>query len=243
MRKILAIIVRLVLRLIEMRSISIIIPTYNSEKNIQKLIDILKTVPLRLKKEIIVVNDCSFDKTGEILKKIKGIKVITNRVNLGKGGALKAGLLQAKGELLFTQDDDLEYDPHDIPKVIKPILEGKTEIVFGSREQEYKKYKGFYNLGRIFLNKFISFLLGFEITDTITGSKAFTRNVLNAISPIISKGFDVETEIAAKAVKHGFIPVEVPISYRPRSEEEGKNIRWFHSLPIIFTTIKFRFLN
>src|SRR6185503_18504966 len=107
----------------------------------------------------------------------------------------------------------------------------KSEIVFGSRMLNKKEYESMYNFGRIFLNKIISILLRVNITDPITGSKAFTKDVLEKISPLKSDGFDIETEIVAKSIRKGFIPFEVPISYKPRTKGEGKNIRWHHSLP------------
>lgn len=230
-----------------MKLLSIIIPAYNSERNIEKMIHAIEKVDIpMIKKEIIIVNDCSTDKTKLKIKnlslKIKDLRTINHTKNTGKGGAVITGLKSAKGDIFFLLDDDLEYDPRDIPKVINPILKESADIVYGIRILHSKKYSGYYNSGRILLNKILSLLLKIRLSDPITGSKAFTRNVLKAISPLKSKGFEIESEITAKAIKHGFIPLEVTVSYKPRNAEEGKNIRWHHALPLIWAAFRYKYL-
>lgn len=225
-----------------MKLLSIIIPSYKSGERVIALIKRLKKVHIDgISKEIIVVDDASPDDTFSQLKKVKGIILIHHTKNTGKGGAVRSGLKKAKGDILFLQDDDMEYDPFDIPRVIKPILKGKTEIVFGSRRlNKNNSYSSFmYYAGGVFVDFIISLILRTGTTDAITGSKGFTRNVYERIKPIESNGFEIESEIVAKAVRAGFRPKEVAISYNPRSHKEGKNIRWHHAYPIFKTLLKY----
>jgi len=222
--------------------LSIIIPAYNSEQKISKTINKLKKNSLSgITKEIVVVDDCSKDNTYRILKKITGIILIHHKINTGKGGAVRSGLNKATGDILCIQDDDLEYDPLEIPRLLKPILEGKTKVVFGSRRlDKSNQYSSFlYYFGGVMIDSFISLVLRTKLTDAITGAKVFTREVYNKIKPIETNGFDIEAEIAVKTVKAGFKPLEIPISYNPRTHKEGKNIRWHHALPILKALFKY----
>ena len=225
-------------------TISVIIPAYNSEKRIGNLISKLKNVQLgECECEIIVVNDASKDSTLKILKKISNITLINHTKNTGKGGAVASGLAKSKGDILFILDDDLEYDPNDIPKIIRPILQKKTEVSYGSRRLNKKNAyaSATYYWGGVALDSIISMIIRYPLTDAITGSKAFTRNVYNRITPIETKGFEVEAEITVKIIKAGYKIVEVPISYKPRSHAEGKNIRWSDGFPMLKTLIRFSF--
>lgn len=222
--------------------VSIIIPAYNSADKIHKLIKRINEANFdKLQTEIIVVDDASKDNTHAELAKIKGIKTVRHKKNTGKGGAVRTGLKIATGDIFFIQDDDLEYDPLEIPKIIKPILLKKTEVVYGSRRLNKKnKYSSrLYYWGGILVDTVIRLVLRSSTTDAITGSKAFTRKVYNKIKPIETNGFEIEAEITAKIIKAGFIPHEIPIQYSPRSHTEGKNIRWHHAFPIFKTLIKY----
>lgn len=216
--------------------VSIVIPSYNPGFRILKLLRGLKALEIpNSVKEIIVVNDGSIDLVYDQVKKDKEIFYFEHKKNVGKGGAVKTGFEKSKGDILMIQDDDLEYDVLDIPKLLAPILGGKTEVVFGSRS--INKKSGYsskmYLWGGLLVNNIIKLFLKKNITDSITGSKAFTRNVYEKIKPIESKGFDIESELTVKIVKNGFDILEVPISYYPRTREEGKNIRWYHAFRII----------
>lgn len=222
--------------------LSIIIPSYNSSQNIEKLISKIKNVDFgSIRTEIIVVNDASKDNTAEILKKITGIKAINHKTNTGKGGAVATGLKNATGDLLFIQDDDLEYFPEDIPKIIKPILDKKANASYGSRRlNKNNSYSSpFYYWGGVAIDSLISFILKYPLTDAITGSKAFTKEVYEAIKPIETKGFEVEAEITAKIIRKGFKIHEIPIIYNPRTHKEGKNIRWHDGIPMLKTLIRY----
>lgn len=222
--------------------LSIIIPAYNSNKRVETVIAKLKKVKIKgVRLEIIVVDDASKDDTYKRLKKIRGILLIHHQFNTGKGGAVKTGLQKAKGDILFIQDDDMEYNPSDIPKIVAPIIRKQANVVFGSRRmKKSNSYSSFlYYVGGVFVDWIINFILQSKTTDAITGSKAFTREVYNKIKPIQTKGFEIEAEIAAKVIKnHGKIK-EVAISYNPRTHKEGKNIRWHHAFPIFKTLIKY----
>lgn len=222
--------------------LSIVIPTFNEEATIGKLVSRLKEVKLEgVEKEIVVVNDASQDSTLEKLKKIKGVKILSHKRNLGKGAAVKTGLENSKGGILLIQDADLEYDPRDIKKIIEPILSKKAEIVFGSRNLAGRKsYSSlFFFLGGLLIEFITNKILKLHLTDSLTGSKAFTRRVYKRISPIKSKGFEIEAEITAKSVKSGFKIIEVPISYKARTTKEGKKIKWHHAFKLLRTVWKY----
>lgn len=222
--------------------LSIIIPSYNPGKRLLVLIKKLKALNLPvISKEIIVVNDGSRDPIYNDVKKEKGIIYIEHRKNKGKGGAVKTGFLKAKGDILLIQDDDLEYDTENITGLIKPLLLGKSDVVYGSRRlNKNNKYSSkMYLWGGSFVNLLISLFLRQNITDSITGAKAFTRKVYEKIKPIESHGFEIESEITAKIVKNGFKILEVPITYYPRSRKEGKNIRWHHGFKLVWALLKY----
>jgi len=220
--------------------LSIIIPTYNSNGRVLEVIKAIQNLKLqKIQKEIIVVDDASTDKTFTSLKKIHGIILIHHRKNTGKGGSVNDGFTKATGDILMIQDDDMEYDPKEIPKIISPILQNEAQIVFGSRRLNKRNtYSSpLYYFGGVLVDTLVSFVLSTKLTDAITGAKIMTREVYNAIKPIVSEGFEIEAEIAVKAVKHGYKPLEVPIHYSPRSHKEGKNIRWHHSFAIVKSLI------
>lgn len=224
-------------------TLSIIVPAYNSAQRLPALISKLKKISIKnFNIEIIVVDDASKDNTYGVLEKISGIKLLHHIKNVGKGGAVKSGLSIATGDILLIQDDDLEYDPKDIPSLISPIINNEADAVFGSRRLNKKNnyISPSYNMGATIVNNLIKIIIGKNLTDPITGYKAFTREVYKKIQPIESKGFEIEAELTAKISKNNFKIKEVPISYSPRSIEEGKNIRWHHAFPIIKSAIKYR---
>lgn len=225
------------------KKISILIPTYNGGAKALRVIKLCKKLKFAgLTKEIVVVDDCSPDRSYLKLKTIRGIKFKKHRKNIGKGGAVASLLKTATGDILVIQDDDEEYNPNDIKKLIKPILLGKADAAFGSRQMNKNNYSYLsYFFGGIVVNKIISIMLRYKISDPITGHKAFTREVYNKIKPIESKSFEIETELSAKIVLNKFKLVDVAISYKPRSIEEGKAIRWHHALPILRDLFKYVF--
>lgn len=232
--------------------LSILIPAYNEEATISTVLNSLKDLKLKnLEKEIIVIDDGSNDKTSETLKtQKKSIKVITHKINKGKGAAIKSGLKEATGDIVMIQDADLEYNPKDIPRLIKPIIDGKTQVVYGTRLRMkpilFGKNKTPHLL-HFFGNKFLSFLTtllyGQNITDMETGYKIFTKETLKGVR-LKSKGFELEPEITAKILKKGYKILELNIKTKPRGYDEGKKIRPIRDgIIALFTLIRYRIVD
>jgi len=236
--------------MIKMKKLSVIIPVYNEEKTVEKVLDYIcgKKFPLEL--EILVVNDGSYDSSEEIVKnfikrykaKSKKIKVkLFSKKNEGKGSAVRLGIKMARGNIIIIQDADLEYNPDDYNKIIKPIIDGKEKVVYGSRFlKEHKPLYRIYYLGNKFLTLLTKIIYGTNITDMETCYKAFRSDVIKSIE-IKSNKFDIEPEITAKILKRGIRIKEIPISYTPRSVKEGKKIGWRDGLKAIYTLVYWRF--
>lgn len=227
--------------------LSVIIPIYNEKETLDTLIGRVLEVQLEnIEKELLLVDDGSTDGTRDLLEKYKdreGFKVILHSRNGGKGRAVRTGIKHATGDLLIIQDADLEYDPSEYPVVLKPLVDGRADVVYGSR------FKG---SGRAFLahhyygNKLITFIANLlyntNLTDIETCYKAFKRGVFDKIQ-LKSDRFDIEPEITAKIFKNRFKVYEVPISYSGRDFEEGKKITWRDGFAAIWALVKFRFSN
>lgn len=212
----------------EDKVLSVVIPCYNERESILEILKKVKAAPVE-HMEIIVVDDKSTDGTTEIVRdKVEPIvdKVIYHAENTGKGGALRTGFMAATGDVVIIQDADMEYDPNEYPQVVNPIFEGRAEVVYGSRFLN-QSAKG-YLLNRL-ANKGLTFLSNMrthqKLTDMETCYKAFKREIIQSID-IEEKRFGFEPEITAKISKKGITIQEVPISYYPRSNEEGKKIGW-----------------
>ena len=229
--------------------ISIIIPAYNEEKTISKIVKQVKQANTgKISKEIIIVDDFSADNTRDILKKIKdkSIKISYHDKNRGKGAAIRTALKQATGDLILIQDADLEYSPSEYKRLLKPILENKTKVVYGSRLEVIRKnLKNMYKLhyfGNMFLTIVTNTLYRARITDMETGYKLFRKEVLEGIN-LRATRFDFEPEITAKILKKGYEIHEVPIGFIGRKFEEGKNITWRDGIKALFYLIKYRFFD
>ncbi|MBS3176618.1 glycosyltransferase family 2 protein [Candidatus Woesearchaeota archaeon] len=233
--------------------LSIIIPVYNEVQTIKEIIEKVDALPLEnVEKEIIVVDDCSRDGTREVLKKLgsKKIKILFHEKNKGKGGALKTGLKEITGDIVIFQDADLEYDIKDYPRLIKPIVEGKTDVVYGSRFLN-KKPKLF-GTGREFIplhyigNKFLTTLTNIlyfaKISDMDTCYTIFRSKILKELK-LDSDNFDITPEITAKILKKGIKIHEIPITYKGRDHSEGKKINWKDGISAAWALIKYRFKN
>jgi glycosyltransferase involved in cell wall biosynthesis len=221
--------------------LSIIIPAYNEEKTIEAILEKVKKVNIgKIKKEIIIVDDGSKDRTREILKKLKGVTVIFHTRNGGKGCAIRTGIKRATGDLIIVQDADLEYDPNDYPKLLEVLLSGKTDVVYGSRflDKHNPKYKLYY-LGNKFLSLMTSILYNQKITDMETCYKLFRANVLKEL-PLRATRFDFEPEVTAKVIKRGHHIIEVPIWYQCRDFEEGKKITWRDGVKAVWYLLRYR---
>lgn len=224
--------------------ISIIIPVYNEVQTIQKVIAEVKAVPVAgLEKEIVLVDDGSVDGTKELLQKLneQSLRVIYHEKNLGKGAALLTGFKSATGDVAIIQDADLEYDPKEIEIVLKPFLENRAKVVYGSRYMGLHPELNFWHslFNKIF-TQFGNILMGQKITDIMTCYKAFDREVLDKLVPILqSKRFGFEPEVTAKVTKLGYKIFEVPISYRPRSGKEGKHMNLQGQIESLLALIKY----
>lgn len=227
------------------KTISIIIPVYNEERTLRKLINAVEAVDLPLKKEIIFVDDFSSDGSRNILSGYGDkYKVMFLDKNQGKGVAVKRGFEIATGDIVLIQDADLEYDPRDYPNLIKPILDGRAEVVYGSRFLNPELgnkiiYRQGYIVSQI-LNWLSNFLSGVWLSDMYTCYKVFSGEAIKKIYPrLVSKRFGIDPELTAWVGKLDFKIVEVPISYKGRTYEEGKKINWKDGLAAIFHIIKF----
>lgn len=223
----------------KMKKLSIIIPAYNEEKTIAEVLKRVKAINLhQVDIEIIVVDNNSKDRTKEIAQKTPGLKVFTE-TKKGKGSAVKKGLEKATGDFLIIQDADLEYNPSDIPKLCKIILDEKT-IVYGTRNMGKDRKGGlFARLGVWFLTKQFNFLFNSNITDLWTCYKLFPKE---ASRHFTSGGFESELSFSSRVVKNGYKIVDIPISYNnPRTKAEGKKIRYRHGIYGIFILIYERF--
>lgn len=231
-----------------MTTLSIIIPVYNEEKTILKILDKIKSVKLNnIKKEIIIINDASFDNSYEILKKNKSkynYKLYSHYKNSGKGAAVKTGIKNSTGDIIIIQDADLEYDPNDYIDCITPILNKKYKVVYGSRLLNKNHHSGRLDflLGGMLVTLATNILYFTWLTDEPTCYKTFDAKLLRSIK-IKGNKFEWEPEVTAKILKKGIKIKEVPINYYPRKKSDGKKIRWTDGIQAILTLLKYRIIN
>lgn len=229
--------------------LSIIMPVYNEEKTLKKIVERVQKVNLRrIKKEIIIVDDASKDDSLNVIKRLakryRNIKFYSHNINQGKGAAIRTGLKYFTGDIVVIQDGDLEYNPQDFKRLIKPILERKTNVVYGSRF--LGRIKGYIIPLHDFGNKILSLmtrLLYFrKITDMETCYKMMTKKVIKNLN-LKAKRFDFEPEITAKIIKKGYKIIEIPIVYNCRSFKEGKKITWRDGMKALYYLLKYRFMD
>jgi len=221
--------------------LSVIIPVYNEKDTVEKLITRVKDVDID--KEIIVVDDASTDGTQEILKKIGGVKLLFHEKNKGKGAALKTGIAKSTGNIIIVQDADLEYSPEEYAELIKPIIEKKTKVVYGSRLLKKENHQGkflFYLGGRT-VTFFTNLLFRSKLTDEPTCYKVFHKDLKPLLLAAEGEHFEWEPEVTAKLIRKGHKIHEVPISYNARTEEEGKKIGFKDGFQALWTLLKWRF--
>ena len=227
--------------------LSIVIPVYNEEATIEAIIGKVKAVvlPDGLTREIIIVNDGSKDRTADKLAAYSGQKdvLIIHQSNQGKTGALLTGFKNATGDILLIQDADMEYDPKDYPQLVGPILEGRSEVVYGSRFLgRIEKMQSVNRWANGVSNWAINLLYGASMTDINTCYKVFTRRAFEGIT-IEGKNFGLDTEITIKFLRKGYTIKEVPIDYVARTREEGKKMKWSTALEMFWPIIKYRFIS
>ncbi|MBO8242347.1 glycosyltransferase family 2 protein [Prochlorococcus marinus XMU1410] len=220
--------------------LSIIIPCYNEKNTIEEIINSVKNCPV-IDKEIIVVDDFSTDGTRELLNKFEDIRISFHNKNLGKGAALRTGFQLATGDICIVQDADLEYDPQELPIVISPILEGKADVVFGSRFLSGRPHRVVYfwhSVGNGVLTLLSNFFTDLNLTDMETCYKAFRTEIIKSIK-IRENRFGFEPEITAKISKMNLRIYEVGISYYGRTYAEGKKIGWKDGFRAIYCILKY----
>ena len=222
--------------------LSIIIPCYNESTTILSLIEAVKQSPVK-NREIIIVDDGSKDGTRDILGALKDpeVRTIFHKSNQGKGAALRTGFKEASGDICIVQDADLEYDPQEFPVVIQPIIEGKADVVFGSRFQSGRPHRVVYfwhRIGNGVLTLMSNFFTDLNLSDMETCYKAFRREIIQSIN-IRENRFGFEPEVTAKVAKMNLRIYEVGISYYGRTYDEGKKIGWKDGFRAIYCILKY----
>lgn len=221
--------------------LSVIIPVYNEEETLEEIVRRVQATPFR--KEIILVDDCSTDRSPEILKQLESdnIRVFTHEKNSGKGAALSTGFQHITGDIVLIQDADLEYEPAEYPRLLKPILDGHADVVYGSRflGSTQRVHLFWHRAGNYAITLLSNMLTNLNLTDMETCYKVFKAEIARKIN-IKSKRFGVEPEFTAKIARLHCKIYEVPISYYGRDYDEGKKITWRDGLAAIFHIIRFR---
>ncbi|MGQ9626946.1 MAG: glycosyltransferase family 2 protein [Anaerolineae bacterium] len=235
-----------------MKKLSVLVPVYNERETIQEILSRVEAVKLDgITKEIIVVDDGSTDGTRDILRqeekrpeRTNEVKILYHEKNRGKGAAIRTAIENATGDIMLIQDADLEYDPRDYPNLLKPILEGRAEVVYGSRflGGPRKAMLFWHAAGNWLLTLVTNILYDTILSDMETCYKVFTADVIRSI-PLRARRFELEPEITAKVLKRGYRIYEVPISYTGREYEEGKKITWRDGFIALWTLIKHRFVD
>lgn len=230
--------------------LSVVIPVYNEEKTLEKLVHTVAAVPIR--KQIILINDCSKDASKIVMEKlakefqddaVNSILLLEHEKNQGKGAALRTGFAHATGDVILIQDADLEYNPAEYPFLLAPILQKKADVVFGSRFAGYGAHRVLYywhSVGNQFLTTLSNFFTDLNLTDMETCYKVFRRDVIQDILPKLRQNrFGFEPEITAYIAKSGYRIYEIGISYDGRTYKEGKKIGWKDGFRAIWCILRY----
>lgn len=224
--------------------LSVVMPIYNEQATIREILRRVRAV--ELEKEILCVDDASTDGSLEILEeeaRVDGTRLFRHTQNLGKGAAVSTALQHVEGDVVIVQDADLEYDPEDYHHLIRPILLGRSQVVYGSRFLgEHKAMYFWHAMGNNFLTFLTNILYDSTLTDMETGYKAFTAEIAGKLH-LTSPRWGFDPEITARILKMGYRIYEVPISYTGREHWEGKKIGWKDGFTVLFTLLKCRFFD
>ncbi|MFH0963853.1 MAG: glycosyltransferase family 2 protein [Planctomycetota bacterium] len=227
--------------------LSVVMPVYNERNTVEEIVRRVLRAPVECEKHLIIVDDASTDGTREILERIgreesETVKVFRLDRNQGKGAALREGFKHVTGDVVIIQDADLEYDPAEYPAMIAPILDGRADVVYGSRflGGPHRVLLFWHYVGNKFLTTCANALYNVNLSDMETCYKAFRREVIAAL-PLRSNGFSIEPEITAKVCKGHYRLYEIPISYSGRTYAEGKKITWRDGLAALGALLRYRF--
>lgn len=225
------------------QKLTIAVPAFNEAGRIQEALKELLDVSFPLETEILVVDDGSTDRTWQTLKSIglpESVRLIRHERNQGKGAALRTALQAATGDAFVPFDADLEYDPSDLPRLLVPLVEGTTDVVFGTRTfGSHTAFNFWYVVGNKFLSLCANILFNSYISDLETCFKMVRTDVLRSLR-LKGKSFDIEAEVTAKLLRDGYRPYEIPISYNARGREEGKKISWKDGVMALWTILRIR---
>jgi glycosyltransferase involved in cell wall biosynthesis len=223
--------------------LSVIVPVYNERNTISEILRRMRQVELPIEREIVVVDDGSIDDTDKVLGALADstVRVVTHRANMGKGAAIRTGVDVARGDVVLIQDADLEYDPEDWPRLLSPLLQGRTSVVYGSR---YIGEREVVSIGRWAGDRSLSLLAAVlfnaTISDIETGYKVIDRRLLEELQ-LEANRFDFEPEITAKLLRRKERIFEVPVGYVGRSEHEGRKFTWRDGMSAAWTLLSLRF--
>jgi glycosyltransferase involved in cell wall biosynthesis len=232
----------------DFKRLSILIPVFNEAQTVEEIIRRVRAADsCSLEKEVILVDDASTDGTGALLKKIQqagGVKVVSHPYNRGKGAALRTALEQATGDIVVIQDADLEYDPADYPILLKPILDGRADVVYGSRflGGTHRVLLFWHFMANKFLTLLSNLFCNLNLSDMETGYKVFRRECLQGLT-LNAERFGIEPELTAKLARRGFRFYETPIGYSGRDYTEGKKIGWKDGLAALWFIFRYRFFD
>lgn len=224
-------------------TLSIIIPVYNEKQTFQRLFDAVYALPIP-GKELIIVDDFSHDGTRDLLALVDkpGVKIVLHDKNQGKGAAIRTGLMHASGEIIVPQDSDLELDPVQIIELLEFMKKNSVDAVYGSRFKGTAFRLNKYYLANWLLSMLTSILFFHRITDMETCYKMVKRNLLMQLN-LRSSRFDIEPEITAKLLKRGVRILEKPVTYIPRSTDQGKKIKLKDAFSAVWALLKYRFID
>ncbi|OLC14868.1 MAG: glycosyl transferase [Candidatus Rokubacteria bacterium 13_1_40CM_69_27] len=227
-----------------MNSVSIVIPVYNEIRTLAEMLDHVRIAPTAgLKKEVIVVDDGSTDGSREYLQQLdeNGVSCLFHERNQGKGAALRTGFARATGDVVLVQDADLEYDPEEYPKLLRPIIDGKADVVLSSRflgDEAHRALYYWHAVGNKFITTLSNVFTNLNLTDIESCYKVFTRQVLTRIR-IEENRFGFEPEIVAKVARLRCRVYEIGVSYAGRTYDDGKKITWKDGVRALWCIVKY----